>query len=177
MWRVFWAGWAERQRLINAARANAATPAGLAALEAYLRPLIASQDPLPATTFQGKPAPAVAYIGALTGASRRQVEWFVRREEMAAEVARRPGPCPMDIPVTGRIAGRPWRTALDFNEAKALMRHLGTAAFIVCAYLTGRPPGRGPGAAHRMLPRSPGPGRAGGTAPDPRPGVQDRHRR
>jgi hypothetical protein len=43
--------------------------------------------------------------------------------------------------VTGRIAGRPWRTALDFNEAKALMRHLGTAAFIVCAYLTGARPG------------------------------------
>jgi hypothetical protein len=63
------AGWAERQRLIEAARANAPTPAGLAALEAYLRPLIASQDPLPATTFQGKPAPAVAYIGAVTGAS------------------------------------------------------------------------------------------------------------
>ena len=135
------AGWAERQRLIGAARANAPTPAGLAALEAYLRPLIASQDPLPATTFQGKPAPAVAYIGAVTGASRRQVEWFTRREGMAAEVTRRPGPCPLDIPVTGRIAGGPWRTALDFNEAKALMRHLGTAAFIVCAYLTGARPG------------------------------------
>jgi integrase len=135
------ASWAERQRLITAARANAAAPAGLAALEAYLRPLIASQDPLPATTFQGKPAPAVAYIGAVTGASRRQVEWFTRREGMAAEVARRPGPCPMDIPVTGQIAGRPWRTALDLNEAKALMRHLGTAAFIVCAYLTGARPG------------------------------------
>jgi hypothetical protein len=32
------AGWAERQRLIEAARANAPTPAGLAALETYLRP-------------------------------------------------------------------------------------------------------------------------------------------
>jgi hypothetical protein len=135
------AGWAERQRLIEAARANAPTPAGLAALEAYLRPLIANQDALPATAFQGKPAPAVAYIGALTGASLRQVEWFTRYEGMAAEVARRPGPCPMDIPVTGRIAGRPWRTALDLNEARALMRHLGTAAFIVCAYLTGARPG------------------------------------
>jgi integrase len=135
------AGWAERQRLIEAARSNAPTPAGLAALEAYLRPLIDAQEPLPATTFQGKPAPAVAYIGAITGASRRQVEWFTRREGMAAEVTRRPGPCPMDIPVTGRIAGRPWRTALDLNEAKTLMRHLGTAAFIVCAYLTGARPG------------------------------------
>jgi hypothetical protein len=135
------AGWAERQRLIGAARASTAAPAGLAALEAYLRPLIASNDPLPAATFQGKPAPAICYIGALTGASRRQVEWFIRREGLAAQVARRPGPCPMDIPVTGQIAGRPWRTALDFNEAKDLMRHLGTAAFIVCAYLTGARPG------------------------------------
>ena len=135
------AGWAERQRLIGAARASTATPAGLAGLEAYLRPLIASHDPLPAATFHGKPAPAICYIGALTGASRRQVEWFVRREGLAAQVARHPGPCPMDIPVTGQIAGRPWRTALDFNEARALMRHLGTAAFIVCAYLTGARPG------------------------------------
>ena len=51
------AAWAERQRLIEAARASTATPAGLAALEAYLRPLIASQAPLPATTFHGKTAP------------------------------------------------------------------------------------------------------------------------
>ena len=47
----------------------------------------------------------------------------------------------MDVPVTGRIAGKPWRTSLDFNEAPGLMRHLGTAAFIVCAYLTGMRPG------------------------------------
>ena len=50
------------------------------------------------------------------------------------------------------------------------MRHLGTAAFIVCAYLTGMRPGEILGAAHRMLPRPrSGPGRAGRTAPDPRP--------
>jgi hypothetical protein len=42
----------------------------------------------------------------------------------------------LDISVTGPIAGKPWRTSLDFNEAPVLMRHLGTACFIVCAYLT-----------------------------------------
>ena len=46
------AGWAERQRLAGAARASTATPAGLAALEAYLRPLIGGQAPLPATVSQ-----------------------------------------------------------------------------------------------------------------------------
>jgi hypothetical protein len=30
--------------------------------------------------------------------------------------------------VTGQIAGKPWRTVLDYNEAPVLMRHLGTAA-------------------------------------------------
>ena len=46
--------WPSRQRIIKAARANAPTPAGLAALEAYLRPLIASQDPLPASHLPGQ---------------------------------------------------------------------------------------------------------------------------
>jgi integrase len=135
------ASWSERQRILEEARANDTTPAGHAALEAYLRPLIASQAPLPATSSQGKPAVAIAYIGAITGASRGQVEGFTRRKGLAEEFRRRPGPCPMDIPVTGQIAGRPWREALDFNEARTLMRHLGTAAFIVCAYLTGARPG------------------------------------
>ena len=51
------AGWAERQRLIEAARANTATPAGLAALEAYLRPLIAGQDPCPRPPSTASPRP------------------------------------------------------------------------------------------------------------------------
>ena len=46
------AAWAERQRLIEVARTATATPAGQAALEAYLRPLIAGQAPLPATVSQ-----------------------------------------------------------------------------------------------------------------------------
>ena len=69
----------------------------------------------------------------------------------------------MDIPVTGRIAGKPWREALDYNEAPELMRHLGTAAFIVCAYLTGMRPGEILGLRTGCCP-DPGPG------PDGRPG-------
>jgi integrase len=136
------AAWAERQRLLDAARATAATPAGQAALEAYLRPLIASQAPLPATTgSSGKTSLARAYISDLTGASTGQVDRLNDREGLTAAAAQRPGPCPLAIPVTGRIAGKPWRASLDFNEAAVLMRHLGTAAFIICAYLTGMRPG------------------------------------
>jgi hypothetical protein len=151
------AGWAERLRLLEAARGNSATPAGLAALEAYLPTLIASQDPLPATTFQGKPAPAIAYIAGVTGASRAQVQQISGREGLAAAVALNPGPCPLNVPVTGQIAGKPWRTALDFNEVPALMRHLAAASFIVCGYLTGARP------AEILALRS-------GCCPDPAPG-------
>ena len=44
----------------------------------------------------------------------------------------------MQLPVTGRINGNIWREHLDFGEAAELMRHhLGTAAMIICLYLTG----------------------------------------
>jgi integrase len=152
------AAWAERQRILDAARATAATPAGQAALEAYLRPLIASRAPLPATTGScGKTSLARAYISDLTGASRGQVDRFNDREGLTATAAQRPGPCPLGIPVTGRIAGKPWRASLDFDEAPVLMRHLGTAAFTVCAYLTGMRPGE-------IL------GLRTGCCPDPAPG-------
>jgi hypothetical protein len=134
------AAWAERQRLIEAARTATPTPAGLAALEAYLRPLIASQAPIPAISLKGQIFLARTYVGGITGASCWQVRAISNREALTAAAAERPGPCPLDVPVTGRIAGKPWRPSFDFNEVPVLMRHLGTAAFIVCAYLTGMRP-------------------------------------
>lgn len=135
------AAWTERQRLIEAARTSTSTVAGQAAVAAYLRPVIAGEAPIPATANHGKAVLASSYISGITGASRGQVDRFARREGLTARVAQRPGPCPLDVPVTGQIAGKPWRTALDYNEVPFLMRHLGTAAFIVCGYLTGMRPG------------------------------------
>jgi len=155
------AGWAGRQRLIEVARTCPSTPAGQAALQAFLRPMIAGQAPLPAIMVKGEAAVARSYIGGITGASRNQVGQAITREGLAAAVAQRPGPCPLDILVTGRIAGKPWRMGLDFNEAPVLMRHLGTAAFIVCAYLTGMRPGE-------IL------GLRTGCCPDPVPGPDGR---
>jgi hypothetical protein len=80
---------------------------------------------------------ARTYIGGITGASARQIGRIVEREGLIAAAARRPGPCPLAIPVTGRVAGRPWREAIDFTETATLMRHLGTAVFIVRSFLTG----------------------------------------
>ena len=172
------AAWAERQRLISAARAAAGTPAGHAALEAYLRPLIDGNVPLPSTRRNGRAAFADQYVAGITGATSGQVDWFTKANRLTAAAADLSGRCPLDVPVTGSIAGKPWRAALDFNEAPSLMRHLGTAAFIVCAYLTGMRPGE-------IL------GLRTGCCPDPVPGpdgrtgrhlirglrVQDRHRR
>ena len=45
---------------------------------------------------------------------------------------------PLEAPVTGRLDGRPWRTAaIDYSEAGPLARHLSTACFILISYLSG----------------------------------------
>jgi integrase len=134
------AAWAERQRLLERARTATSTPEGQAALDAYLRPMIDGQAPVPVTVSAAVTGLARLYVGGITGASAYQLD-RAGSAELSAAAAARPGPCPLDIPVTGRIAGKPWRAALDFNEAKSLRRHLATAAFIVCAYLTGMRPG------------------------------------
>jgi integrase len=90
--------------------------------------------------MHGYPTLARRYIGGMTGASRAQIETRVSSRE-AGLGGQRSRAMPSEHTVTGRIAGRPWRTAIDFNEARPLIRHLGTAAFIVCAYLTGMRPG------------------------------------
>jgi hypothetical protein len=46
----------------------------------------------------------------------------------------------MQVPVTGRIEGRPWREFMDYEETPILVRHLATAAAIVILYLTGMRP-------------------------------------
>ncbi|GAA3084348.1 hypothetical protein GCM10017562_62600 [Streptomyces roseofulvus] len=131
---------AERRRLLGLARTNQGTPATAAALEEFLLPLVRDGGPLPATAGAGRPLLARSYVGAVTGASRWQVLQFVEQYGVGDLVAQRPGPCPMNVPVRGSLDGRPWRTAMDFHDVPQLMRHLSTAAAIVCLYLTGMRP-------------------------------------
>jgi hypothetical protein len=138
-------GWAEGYRLMAAGRANSATPEGKAALLAYLTPLIESGAPLPTTMHRGRPRFAREYVQGATGAAKSQINTLLVREGLVAAATKRPGGCPLDIPVTGTIAGRPWRERLDLGETDRLMIHLGTACFIVIAYLTGMRPGEVPG--------------------------------
>ncbi|MBK6015521.1 integrase [Streptomyces sp. MBT53] len=135
------AAWSEARRLDDASRRPSPGPRGYAALEAYFAPLIASNAPLPTTTNRGQPRLARVYIAATTGASIGQVDRVSRRHGLLDAAPTRPGPCPLDIPVSGRIHGTPWRTAINLDEIHALRRHLVTAAFVICAYLTGMRPG------------------------------------
>ncbi|GAA3604438.1 hypothetical protein GCM10022419_106450 [Nonomuraea rosea] len=57
--------------------------------------------PVPATTNFGRVALARSYVGGMTGASAWQMERFSQRGDLKAAVASRPGPCPLNIPVTG----------------------------------------------------------------------------
>lgn len=135
------AAYEERRRMIAAASSTPMSPSGRAALHAYLDPLLAADAPLPATEHHGKTAIARCYIAAKAGVSARQIDQFAHHVDLTQIATQRPGPCPLDTPVTGQIAGKPWREAIDYNEIPDLRRHLGTAAFIVCSYLTGMRPG------------------------------------
>ncbi|WP_414079835.1 integrase [Streptomyces sp. CL7] len=134
------AAWAENRRLTDLAAANQADPAGQRALEAYLLPLVSSGGSLPATEHKGETMLARTFIAATTGASLGQVDRLNYRHGLTSLAAKRPGSCPMQIPVIGQIGGKPWREHPDFTEAADLMRHLGTAAVIICLYLTGMRP-------------------------------------
>ncbi|WP_193560559.1 integrase [Streptomyces alboflavus] len=159
------AAWEESRRLTERARTAPSSAEGQAALHAFLAPIIENGASVPANWNQGKLRFARSYVGGLTGASSSHVDKAIKRYSLTAKAAEHPGACPLDLPVTGRVAGAPWRAALDFNEAGPLMRHLGTASFIVCAFLTGMRP-------EEVL------GMRSGCCPDPQPekdGTVGRH--
>ncbi|MFI0156652.1 integrase [Streptomyces lydicus] len=135
------AAWAERRRMHARAKATPSTREGLAAVKECLQKLINSGDLLPATVSR-KHGITLArhYVAAVTGASWNQVHHFASRHGLREIAARRPGPSPMQVPVTGRIEGRPWRECMDYEETPILVRHLATAAAIVILYLTGMRP-------------------------------------
>ncbi|MFD9758812.1 integrase [[Kitasatospora] papulosa] len=134
------AAWAERQRLITVATATRASPEGLAGLAEFLLPRVRSGEGLPSVRMHRRRRLARTYISALTGSSTHQVDHFAKQHQLCDLANERPGPCPLQVQVTGLIDGKPWREYMDFDEAADLMRHLGTAAAVICLYLTGMRP-------------------------------------
>jgi hypothetical protein len=133
------AAFAERRRLEHIAATTISTSATSAAVAALLDPSMATGGPLPATMNAGVPAIARTYIAGVCGASVNQVmHYAVTRIRLTPDqIAARSAPCPLAVPITATVRGRPWRAVIDSNEAAVLMKHLGTAAFVVCCFLTG----------------------------------------
>ncbi|WP_308368075.1 integrase [Streptomyces sp. ISL-36] len=135
------AAWDERRRMHARVKATPSTREGLAAVKGYLLPLVDSGALLPATVSRLHGVTlAHHYVAAVTGASWNQVHHFASRHGLGEVAARRPGPSPLQVPVMGRIEGRPWREFMDYEETPILVRHLATAAAIVILYLTGMRP-------------------------------------
>ncbi|MFE9394762.1 integrase [Streptomyces flavidovirens] len=134
--------WAECARMMAMPRHGSDNQAARLKLEAYLQVLELMRLPVPTVQRHGKPAFAVTYIAGLTGASKSQVQHALDADPRWSEIKdTQPGPCPLPVRFTGVIDSKPWTEAIDFSDAGVLIRHLGTAAFIVIAYLTGMRPG------------------------------------
>ncbi|WP_327724034.1 integrase [Streptomyces europaeiscabiei] len=135
------AAWTEKERLIERAEKAVATNESLASLKTYLHEIAAADGPIPMHIHAGKDVTSVSYIAGLTGASIGQVSSMTRRKAWRDYRARHPGPSPLPTNITALVNGRRWAESVDFADADVLMRHLGTACFIVLAYLTGMRPG------------------------------------
>ncbi|MEU2179857.1 integrase [Streptomyces thermolilacinus] len=138
------AAWTESRRLADIAACTPASPASKARLRHYLQDLIARSQPVPSRPNAGNVhALANTYIAGHVGCSSSQVNGLLAAapwQHLLAYVRNNPGPCPLSTPITGLVGDRRWAAFIDFTEIRELLRHLGTACFIVLAYLTGMRP-------------------------------------
>lgn len=114
-------------------------PGRPAALTAYLKDLKAHGKPLPTLSkpMSGQQHPAAVYIAAIVDCHPKKVHQVLRQKGWRRYLVEHPGPCPLNVPITGMIDGGPWTAAVAFDQVGSLVRHLTTACFIVIAYLTG----------------------------------------
>ncbi|MFI1942774.1 integrase [Streptomyces virginiae] len=138
------AAWQETHRITELAEQTACTPESKASLKQYLAQRMARGESIPSRVMFGQRLICARYVAAASASSPRQVNALASTQQwqgLAAYVRDHPGPCPLETPIAGRIDGRPWTTAIDYTQTRDLMRHVGTACFIVIAYLTGMRPG------------------------------------
>ncbi|MER5744795.1 hypothetical protein ABT097_16185 [Streptomyces sp. NPDC002225] len=149
------AAWRERRRLLD--RTREASPRGDSQVVVdYLQGLIAQGKPLPGFSgFQedaikasvrsrgGKgilPSLNRQFIAGTLGVHADQVTVAQRRLRHELEPHHFGLDAPLDVPITSRIADRPWTDSLDFDEITFLVLHLSTASLITTAYLSGMRP-------------------------------------
>jgi integrase len=88
----------------------------------------------------GPPPINNSYLAGLLGVTREQVLRTLRRWPQDTDSLAMGSGAPLPTPVTGTVDGKPWISAIDFNEAVALTLHLTTAALITIGYLSGMRP-------------------------------------
>ncbi|MFD8440475.1 integrase [Streptomyces microflavus] len=138
------AAWQETHRITELSEQAACTPESKARLKQYLAQRMARGEPIPSRVMFGQRLICARYVAAASASSPRQVNALASTQQwqgLAAYVRDHPGPCPLGTPIAGRIDGQPWTTRIDYTQTRDLMRHVGTACFIVIAYLTGMRPG------------------------------------
>ncbi|MCX5343681.1 integrase [Streptomyces atratus] len=153
------AAWSENRRLTEVAKAAPRTKEGLARLNTYLADLAEHGRPMPTINVNGRRLTASLYIAGLTDSAVAQINIATsKRRRWREYLAAHPGGCPLPSPINGTVGEADWTPSIDFDEAPLLMRHLGTACFIVLTYLTGMRPGEVLGLRAGCCPDPDGPG-------------------
>ncbi|MFJ6011482.1 integrase [Streptomyces sp. NPDC092952] len=133
--------WEKAAEMTARAEATVTNKLGLARIKDYVDARRDRGEPIPSWVQSHGPTECIPYISALTGASMGQVDRVLRRGYRSEYARANLGPSSLKLKIKGRIDGTPWTKAIDFGDVDSLMRHLGTACFIVLAYLTGMRPG------------------------------------
>ncbi|MFC0848400.1 integrase [Streptomyces noboritoensis] len=153
------AAWAENRRLTGIAKTSPRTKEGLARLNTYLADLAEHGRPMPTINVNGRRLAASLYIAGLTESAVVQIHIATsHRRRWKEYLAAHPGGCPLPSPIKGTVGEASWAPSIDFDEVPLLMRHLGTACFIVLTYLTGMRPGEVLGLRSGCCPNPDGPG-------------------
>ncbi|MFE9950970.1 integrase [Streptomyces sp. NPDC005531] len=130
---------AEHRRLIAVAEAlNGPIKAGAGQrLVTYLEQLEAEGKPVPASVWGKEAASPGVFLAGLTGTPAAKVHQVMNQPRWKAYRAKNPGRCLLETPVTARLGGEPWHDPFDFYGCTTLLKHLGTACFVILGYLTG----------------------------------------
>ncbi|MBO1286140.1 MULTISPECIES: hypothetical protein [Streptomyces] len=123
--------WEKAAEMTARAEATVTNRLGLARIKDYVDARRDRGEPIPSWVQSHGRTECIPYISALTGASMGQVDRVLRRGYRSEYARANLGPSPLKLMIKGRIDGIPWTKAIDFGDVDSLMRHLGTACFIV----------------------------------------------
>ncbi|MEV7145392.1 hypothetical protein AB0O05_02695 [Streptomyces sp. NPDC093084] len=137
-------------RRLAANTAATSTPEGSERLRTFCHALRAADGAFP--TYAGvqraaydrhtnrRPPLARAYLAGLLAIPPATIDNLLMREPALLDGIRFSPGAPLDIRLTGRIDGKPWRESIDHADAVQFAVHLATAAMITIAYLSGMRP-------------------------------------